>query len=75
MWSLFIGAISSLIEWWTGKKKTDAAAAHDAQVRTDQQNLDALQGENDALKQVDAVGAAVDAGGVPIANDPANRNR
>lgn len=73
--SWIAGLIASIFEWWFGKKQADAAAAVDATAREDQSNKDALQGENNALKQVDDVGAAVDAGGVPIADDPNNRNR
>ena len=43
--------------------------------RQDQQNQDALQGQSDALHQVDRVNSALDSGGVPIASDPENRNR
>lgn len=57
--------------WWTGNQ----AVKHDNEIRTGQQNIDALQGESDALKQVDRVGVALDADGMRQSDDPANRNR
>lgn len=57
--------------WWTDRQ----AQKHDVMVETNQQTKDSLQGESDALRQVDTIGAALDTGGVRIADDPANRNR
>ncbi len=64
--------IGALADWWAGRQ----AAQHDNDVKTQQQTTDALQGESNALEQVDRDAAAVDAAGrVPIASDPNNRNR
>jgi hypothetical protein len=70
---LSVGA--KLVGWWTDRQAAKAAALHDAEVRQDQSNKDALQGESDAVRQVDKVGAALDVGGVSVANDPNNDNR
>lgn len=71
----FLGGIGKLAgaiaDWWSGRQ----AAKHDADVKTQQQTTDALQGESNALEQTDTVAAALDAGSVPIADDPNNRNR
>jgi hypothetical protein len=57
--------------WWNDRQQQK----HDAEVRTNQQTVDALHGENEAIKQVDRVGSALDTGGVRIADDPDNINR
>lgn len=76
MWASIIGFLVKgagfVMDLITQRK----AAEHDADVRGQQQTTDALQGESDALKQVDRTNAAVDnAGSVPISDDPNNRNR
>lgn len=70
---LAIGA--KLVGWWTDRQAARAQQAHDDTIRSDQSKADALQGEDHALQQVDKVGAALDSGVVPIADDPNNDNR
>lgn len=53
----------------------NATINHDNLVRDDQNKTDAIEGESDALKQVDSVNTAIDNGGVQYADDPLNRNR
>lgn len=70
---LAIGAKAlAIYQDWRARR---TQAQHDAEVRADQQRTDALQGEKDAIEQNDRVNSALDAGGVPIANDPANLDR
>lgn len=69
MW--LVNAIAWCIDWLTGRQ----SQRRDAEVKTNQQTTDALHGENEALKQVDRVGSALDTGGVRIADDPDNINR
>lgn len=57
--------------WWSDRK----AQQHDAVVREAQQAQDALKGNEDALRQVDRVGDALDAPDGGVRDDPYNRNR
>lgn len=57
--------------WWTDRQ----AEKHDALVRQSQQTEDALKGSNDAIKQVDRVGVALDAPDSGMRDDPENRSR
>lgn len=76
MWSAVFTAIAGLVKWWTDRQAAQAQKAHDDALMSYQSKADALQGEDNALKQVDKVGAALDGGGVrPIADDPNNDNR
>lgn len=75
MWTSILAFGLKAAGWVMDLITARKAAEHDADVRTGQQTTDALKGEDDALKQVDRVGVALDSGVVPIADDPNNRNR
>lgn len=66
-----LGSLAGAIgDWWKGRQ----AKEHDESVMTGQQTKDALQGESDAIQQVDRVNSALDAGDGGVQHDPNNRN-
>lgn len=75
MITAIITALGKLVSWWTDRQAAKAAALHDAGVRQAQADADGLKGANDAVKQVDAVGAALDVPDAGVSADPNNRNR
>lgn len=70
-----IKALGAALGIYKNVQANNAATTHDNLVRDEQSKTDALQGESDALHQVDSVNAATDAGGVRYSDDPENRNR
>jgi hypothetical protein len=68
-------AIGAAFGIYKNVQADNVATTHDNLVRDDQSKTDAIQGESNALEQVDSVNAAVDAGGVRYSDDPENRNR
>ena len=70
-----IKALGIAFGLYKNAQTNNAEVTHDNLVRDDQNKTDAIQGESDALKQVDSINTAVDAGSVRYADDPNNRNR
>lgn len=67
-----VGFAGKVLDWWNARQQQK----HDDAVRQEARTGAALEGTNDALKQVDTVNRARDdAGDDGVRDDPLNRNR